>query len=135
MCLSVSSLRFSNIHEILQENLRLSLPPSQLHLFGGFTMSIQQKTHQIGYLINQPPNTILTTANIITYIFYCCLLVRSHFAAVIQYHHRLWWSEYVLKQGEKVALIRLRRAWMKKKEINNIILDQQWEKRITSSTV
>jgi hypothetical protein len=41
------------------------------------------KTHQIGYLLspNIPISGKLMTANIITYIFYCCL-VLSHFVVL-----------------------------------------------------
>lgn len=35
------------------------------------------ENHPIGYLISKPPNTKLMTANIITYIFYCCLVPFS----------------------------------------------------------
>lgn len=65
------------------------LPTHHPCMYGGFTMSIQQKPINEDIWSSKPPNTEVMTANIITYIFYCCL-VHSYFSvwwAEIQYHH------------------------------------------------
>lgn len=69
---------------------QLRFPTQQFHLCllitpqkpprmnGGFTMSIQQKPINEVIWSSKAPNTEVMTANIITYIFYCCL-VHSQF--------------------------------------------------------